>query len=55
MPAAGLSPGDAPVGGGGVGDAGDSFLHHQLRAVVELHPDFTTGQLADDTDVAVQV
>lgn len=46
-PQVGLAPGDPPVGGGGVGDAGDPFLDHQLGAVVELHPHLAAGQLED--------
>ena len=28
-----------------VGDAGDAGLHHQLGAIVELHPHLSTRQL----------
>lgn len=48
VPPSCLAPGDPPVGGGSVGDAGDSFLNYQLGAVVELHPHLAAGQLADD-------
>lgn len=44
-----LVPGDTPVGRG-VGDAGDSCLNHQLRAVVELHPHLAARQLAENRD-----